>query len=231
VSGAPETPAEVSDHAYFQAIEEKFVELRGAPLLLSPVDWQVASRWHREGVPLELVTRTLEELFARRKERGAKGRISSLRYCVPAVEAAWGDLREMTAPGRRAPAPAFEVAPRLAALAAALAGHESLAARVAALTGEPPAIEETLAELDREMLEGAEAGLSPEIREEVAAAVGKTLASLAARLPAEELEKARERLARQILRRRLGLPVLSLFSPEAEGTARGKERVQEADPK
>jgi hypothetical protein len=216
VSGAPETPAEVSDHAYFQAIEEKFVELRGAPLLLSPVDWQVASHWHREGVPLELVTRTLEELFARRKERGAKGRISSLRYCVPAVEAAWGDLRELTAPGRRAPAPAFEVAPRLAALAAALSGHESLAARVAALAGEPPAIEESLADLDREMLDGAEAGLSDDLRAEIAAAVDKTLASLAARLPAEELEKARERLARQILRRRLGLPVLSLFSPEAE---------------
>ena len=115
-----EAAAEVSDHAYFQAIEEKFVELRGAPLLLSPADWQVASRWHREGVPLELVTRTLEELFARRKERGAKGRISSLRYCVPAVEAAWGDLRELTAPGHRAAAPAFETAPRLAALAAAL---------------------------------------------------------------------------------------------------------------
>jgi hypothetical protein len=219
VSGAPQTPAEVSDHAYFQAIEAKFVELRGAPLLLSPVDWQVASRWHREGVPLELVTRTLEELFARRKERGAKGRISSLRYCVPAVEAAWGDLRELTAPGRRAPAPAFEAEPRLAALAAALAADPALAARIAALAGEPQAIEESLAELDRGMLDRAEAGLTPDLRAEIAAAVGKTLAALAARLPAEELEKARERLSRQILRQRLGLPVLSLFSPEAEGTA------------
>jgi hypothetical protein len=224
VSGDPATAAEVSDHAYFQAIEEKFVELRGAPLLLSPVDWQVASRWHQEGVPLELVTRTLEELFARRKERGAKGRISSLRYCVPAVEAAWGDLRELTAPGRRAQAPAFEAAPRLAALSAAIAalsGHQALAARVAALSApasDPQAIEERLAELDREMLDRAEEGLSAELRAEIAAAVGKTLASLAARLPAEELDKARERLSRQILRRRLGLPVLSLFSPEAETT-------------
>ncbi len=219
MSGDPETAAEVSDHAYFQAIEEKFVELRGAPLLLSPVDWQVASRWHREGVPLELVTRTLEELFARRKERGAKGRISSLRYCVPAVEAAWGDLRELVAPGRRPPAPAFEAAPRLAALASALAADQTLAARVAALTGEPQAIEESLADLDREMLDRAEQALPPDLRAEIAAAVGKTFASLAARLPAEELEKARERLSRQILRRRLGLPVLSLFSPEAEGAA------------
>jgi hypothetical protein len=220
VSGDPETPAEVSDHAYFQAIEEKFVELRGAPLLLSPVDRQVASRWHQEGVPLELVTRTLEELFARRKERGTKGRISSLRYCVPAVEAAWGDLRELTAPGRRAPAPAFETAPRLAALASAVSTDAALAARVAGLVGEPQAIEESLAELDREMLDRAEAELSVDLRAEIAATVGKTLAALAARLPAEELEKARERLSRQILRQRLGLPVLSLFSPEAEPTVR-----------
>src|SRR5436305_4453642 len=107
-------------HAYFQAIEEIFVALRGAPLLLSPADWQVARRWHQEGVPLDLVRSTLEEVFAKRKERGAKGKISSLRYCAPAVEAAWADLRELTAPGHRVPAPDFAGAPRLAALAAAL---------------------------------------------------------------------------------------------------------------
>src|SRR6185295_3536233 len=112
-------PAADSDHAYFQAIEESFVELRGAPLLLSPADWQVARRWHEEGVPLDLVRRTLAEVFARRKERDAKGKISSLRYCAPAVDAAWEEVRELTAPGRRVEAPAFEVPPRLAALAAA----------------------------------------------------------------------------------------------------------------
>ncbi|HSK75349.1 MAG TPA: hypothetical protein VLQ45_02745, partial [Thermoanaerobaculia bacterium] len=55
---------------------------------------------------------------------------------------------------------------------------------------------------------------------DIATAVEKTLASLGGRLPAEELERSRERLARQALRRRLGLPVLSLFSPEAETPAR-----------
>ena len=48
-------------------------------------------------------------------------------------------------------------------------------------------------------------------------AVEKTLASLAGRLPAGELASSRERLVRQTLRRKLGLPVLSLFSPEAQG--------------
>ena len=210
------TEAEDSDHAYFQAVEEIFVELRGSPLLLSPADWQVARRWHREGVPLDLVRSALEEVFAKRKERGAKGKISSLRYCAPAVEAAWADLRELTAPARRAEAPAFEVAPRLAALAASLPERKALAARVTSLSGDPQEVEERLAVLDREMLDQAWGGLDGEARSEVEAAVEKTLASLAGRLTAGELASSRERLVRQTLRRKLGLPVLSLFSPEAQ---------------
>ncbi|HEY4572660.1 MAG TPA: hypothetical protein VIJ26_01810 [Thermoanaerobaculia bacterium] len=211
-----ETEVEEPPHAYFQAIEEIFVQLRGAPLLLSPADWQVARRWHREGVPLDLVRSTLEEVFAKRKERGAKGRISSLRYCAPAVEAAWADLRELTAPARRAEAPAFEVVPRLAALAASLPDRETLAARITSLSGDPQEVEEHLSILDRQMLDQAWEGLDGEARSAVEAAVEKTLASLAGRLPAGELASSRERLVRQTLRRKLGLPVLSLFSPEAQ---------------
>lgn len=211
-----ETEVEEPPHSYFQAIEEIFVELRGAPLLLSPADWQVARRWQREGIPLDLVRSTLEEVFAKRKERGAKGKISSLRYCAPAVEAAWADLRELTAPARRAEAPAFEVAPRLASLAASLPGREALSGRVAQLSGDPQEVEERLATLDREMLDQAWDELDGETRSEVEAAVEKTLASLAGRLPVLELASSRERLVRQTLRRKLGLPVLSLFSPEAQ---------------
>jgi hypothetical protein len=211
-----ETEVEEPPHSYFQAIEEIFVELRGAPLLLSPADWQVARRWQREGIPLDLVRSTLEEVFAKRKERGARGKISSLRYCAPAVEAAWADLRELTAPARRAEAPAFEVAPRLASLAASLPGRDALSGRVAQLSGDPQEVEERLAALDREMLDQAWDGLDGETRSEVEAAVEKTLASLAGRLPAGELASSRERLVRQTLRRKLGLPVLSLFSPEAQ---------------
>jgi hypothetical protein len=202
-----------SDHAYFQAIEEIFVRLRGAPLLLSPADWQVASRWHREGVPLDLIRQALEEVFAKRKERGTKGRISSLRYCAPAVEAAWAELRELTAPGEREAAPALDIPSRLRNLAA-LAPPE-IAPRVAGLHGDAPSVEAALSALDREMLAAAEVSLEPGLRREVDAAVEKTLAALRGRLPAEELERSRERLTYQVLRQRLGLPVLSLFSPEA----------------
>ncbi|HVG06201.1 MAG TPA: hypothetical protein VNM67_00695 [Thermoanaerobaculia bacterium] len=202
------------DHLYFQAVEEIFVRLRGAPLLLSPADWQVASRWHNEGVPLDLIGRVLEEVFAKRQERGTKGKINSLRYCAPAVEAAWADLREMTAPGERTPADPLDIASRLRNLAAAVPA--AFAARVAALHGDAPSVEAALSALDREMLAASAESLAADLREEVEAAVEKTLDALKARLPADELERSRERLTYQVLRQRLGLPVLSLFSPEAQ---------------
>ena len=54
---------------YFRAIEEAFIRLRGAPLLLSPADWQTAKSWHEERIPLELVGRVMEEVFERLRER------------------------------------------------------------------------------------------------------------------------------------------------------------------
>jgi hypothetical protein len=66
------------------------------------------------------------------------------------------------------------------------------------------------------MLDASAGSLAPDLREEVEAAVEKTLAALKGRLPADELERSRERLTWQVLRQRLGLPVLSLFSPEAQ---------------
>jgi hypothetical protein len=215
------------DHAYFQAIEEIFVALRGAPLLLSPADWHVSRRWHQEGIPLDLIRGALQEVFARRKERGAKGKISSLRYCAPAVEAAWAERRELTVPGDRLALPPFDLEARLRSLAAALpetwsgraplAGRLTALAALTALAGDPQAVEEALAGLDREMLAAAAESLDGTARSEVAAAVEKTLAGLRGRLAAGELERSRERLTHQVLRQRLGLPVLSLFSPEAEG--------------
>jgi hypothetical protein len=209
----PPEETEQTDHAWFQAVEEIFVRLRGAPLLLSPADWQVARRWHQDGVPLDLVRQALEQVFEKRRERGTKGKINSLRYCAPAVEAAWAELRELTAPGERGEAPALDIPSRLKNLAAFVPAK--LATKVLGLQGDAPAVEAALSGLDREMLAAAASALDEGLRQEVDAAVEKTLAALRGRLPIEELERSRERLTHQVLRQRLGLPVLSLFSPEA----------------
>jgi hypothetical protein len=216
---------ELDDRSYFTAVEEVFVRLRGTPLLLSPADWHVARRWHREGVPLDLVESALSEVFARRKERGVKGRVSSLRYCAPVVEAAWAHLRELTAPAEResAPAAGLDIPGRLQALAAALpetlAERDAWGERIAALgilSGGSQAVEERLAALDGELLDAVRSGLKGATKRAVQEAVERTLAALAGRIPDDELQRSRDRLELQVVRNRLGLPMLSLFSPEAE---------------
>ncbi len=220
-TGSPEVEDGAEDHAYFRAVEEAFVRLRGAPLLLSPADWQVARRWRHAGVPLEVVRRTLEEVFTRRRERGARGRIQSLRYCAPAVEEAWREIRDLAASGVRGAPAEPDVPARLRALAAALPaeleGRAALVERLTALRGAVPEVEARLAELDEALLTRLEAAFPALEREALAARVDGILGSLAGRIPAAERAGARRRLFRQALRSRLALPILSLFSPEAEG--------------
>src|SRR5260370_29815130 len=83
-------PDGFEDHAYFLAIEDHFVRLRGAPLLLSPADWHAARRWHQQGIPLELVRRAPRQVFARPPPRRAQSRNSRPRYCSPPREGPHG---------------------------------------------------------------------------------------------------------------------------------------------
>ncbi len=114
------TDSSADDHAYFQAIESSFIRWRGAPLLLSPSDWQLARQWHRQGIPLELVLETLEQVFVTRQARGAKGRVQGLRYCAPAVEKAWSARQELMATGERQAPPKLDLTERLHGLAKTL---------------------------------------------------------------------------------------------------------------
>lgn len=208
-------PASADTGGYFRAVEAAFVRLRGAPLLLSPADYQVAARWHREGVPLRLVEATLEDVFARRKERGARGRINSLRYCAPAVDAAWAEVKELQVPTRRAAGAAAPVEERLGSLAealpATLADREAWTARVLALRGAPETVEAELRALDAELLVTAEASLDDGARRRLDAEVAAIVEGLRDRFPDAELTTLREQLRRQRLRRALALPALSLF--------------------
>lgn len=203
---------------YFRAIEDTFIRLRGSPLLLSPEDWRQADEWRLRGVPLELVLAALEQIFARRAERGASSKINSLRYCAPAVEVAWQEVEAMTVAGRRREAPAVDVAARLTALAAALPPAQAdLAARVRSLAGTTSDVERALAVLDEEMMASALADLDDEERSALERRTSVAFEALAGRIEPEEVTDARRRLMRQALRRVRGLPVLSLFSTEAVG--------------
>jgi hypothetical protein len=114
----------------------------------------------------------------------------------------------------------FDMPERLGRLAAALPralpDRGSWVSRITAFEGEPAAIEDLLASLDRELLAAAGAALDPEQQQLVAGAADRALAAVAGRLPPSGLAACREQLCHQAVRDQLGLPVLSLFSPEAE---------------
>lgn len=216
------TDSSAETHAYFQAIETCFIRLRGAPLLLSPADWQIAQEWHRQGIPLELVLETLEEVFASRRARGSKGRVQGLRYCASAVEKAWDEQRELRGTASRRKMPELDRAGRLEELSSG-AGDFALvppeiAERIAGLEGRAEEIEARLAELDREMLESAAQGLAPSVLEEIRESAAQSVSGLRSRLDAAQVTETEERLVREGIRRRLDLPVLSLFGSLHEST-------------
>jgi len=204
---------------YFRAIEDAFIRLRGAPFLLSPGDWRLAQGWYARGVPVELVGAALEEVFARRAERGESGKVQSLRYCAAAVEEAWRTRRELS--GGRAPDDDYrlDVARRLERLAqrlpATLARRGGWRRRIRAAGVEARSAETALAELDRELMDSHLASLEPAVRAALEAEVEASLARLGPELAAAVAAADRERLVRENARRAAGLPLLSLFSPDA----------------
>lgn len=205
------------DQTYFQRIEETFIRLRGAPLLLSPADWRVAQEWRQQGVPLALVLATLEEVFAARAARGGRGRVNSLRYVAPAVEAAWERARELQASGASVePAAGPSTEERLARLADSLPAALPRRARwgdaIRSLEGTPEAVEARLAAVEAELHEALRAALDPATASELEREVDEALSRAGARIAAEERQRLRRQLEGRALRRRFDLPVLSLFT-------------------
>ncbi|MEM9292444.1 MAG: hypothetical protein AAGD01_12250 [Acidobacteriota bacterium] len=121
-----EDPAS-SDRRWFEAVEEVFIRLRGAPLLLSPKDYRIAREWRQQGIPFPVVEEALEEVFRRRRERGSASPISSLSYCAAQVKSTWEQVRELSAPAQRQADQGFQIEDRLGRL------REHLAQRLDAL--------------------------------------------------------------------------------------------------
>lgn len=220
-TAAPE-PGDAADQAYFRELEAAFLALRGTATLLSPEDWHVARDWRRLGIPIDLVVSVMESLFERQRERKSRRGISSLRYFRAAVDAAW-DERSALSAGAGGPHadPGPPARQRLEALARALPlglpGRAELHAAILELDGPLDVVERALAELELGALARLDAGLATAERGELEARVERALAQVPGELAAVELEALRGRLRRQALRSRLGLPVLSLFAPEALG--------------
>jgi hypothetical protein len=204
-----------SAHEYFRAIEETFIRLRGAPLLLSPADWQTARAWREAGIPLRLVERVMEEVFDRLRERDPERRIQGLRYCAAAVEEAWREVRNLGATaGRLEPVP-VDVRRRLAELAAALPDElprrGAVATALAELDGDAEAVEARLQAIEEQYLEQVLAELPEAERQRLHDRVARALDRTRSRLDGGSLERLEGRLRREYTRQHLGLAPLSLF--------------------
>jgi hypothetical protein len=78
---------------YFTEIEECFRKCRGAPTLLSPLDWALIESWKEARIPLEAVLNGIErafEKYARRPRPFQK--INGLAYCTQTVMQAAEEL-------------------------------------------------------------------------------------------------------------------------------------------
>lgn len=221
----PSTDAEIAgsseDQAYFRAIEEAFLRLRGKATLLAAADWQVAREWRHAGIPVALVVETMAALFERQRQKRPRRGISSLAYFRAAVAAAWDDALRLRAGGGLALREnVLSVPDRLRRLAAALPagipGRDDAVSDLLALEGEAAQVEPRIAALDRRLLDRLAATLPPEELAAIEGELDRLLTDHGGRLEPADAEAARARLRDQALRRRWRLPVLSLFSPEAQ---------------
>ena len=205
--------------AYFKQLERWFIELRGAPLQLAPDDYRVAKEWFEKGIPLELVQEEISQIVERSKEKEQDIK-RRLRYYAKAVEHAFDQRSRLHAPGYREDSAPLELEQRLHRLAVAVPEAPwSAGAREAieALSGGAEAIEEKLAELEDDLLARAQQGFDPAEAERFQAELTNALDRLSDRMPGGDMVSARRRLERQILRRFLNLPEMSLFGLEATG--------------
>ena len=217
-----------ADRAYYAAGEAAFVRRRGTPFLLSPKDFSLLKEWRALGVPVEAIEQGIDDAFSRREERSATGRVNSLAYCRDAVLSAW-ERRAETAIGRGAgrageepeggAASALErlreqieaVSARRPDLAGPLDSAARSLSRLAGSEKRSPAIEESLARLDKKLAGALLEALPFPERQALEEKAGKLLEKASARMDPATAERTERALARRGLREKLDLPRLTLL--------------------
>ena len=80
---------------YFQEISQSFLDLRGAPFVLSSRDIMTISTWEETGIPLRIVQEGIRRAFEKYRQRHAGSRkIFSLSFCQAEVERAFAEFRD-----------------------------------------------------------------------------------------------------------------------------------------
>jgi hypothetical protein len=222
---------------YFDRIEAAFGRRRGAPLLLSPLDFEKAVEWYAAGVPPEVVEMGVAAYFERLERRKVHRRHAiclsfAERDILKALEARRAADVGKTAGLPEAPPFRERALPFLQGRAALLRSFasdparrsecpvlcrfaEAAASEIEALAAAEPiketALERALEPLDRELCRLALLDGPPELAEEWRRQALERLGDLAATLEGRSLEQTVERLAAQAALRHWGLKRLSLL--------------------
>jgi len=216
--------------SYYQEVESYFVARRGSPLFISPSEWDLVWRWEQQGIPLAVVKEGIDRVFERPKTLLKPRRLG---YCRQTVEAAFRRSRESSLGGRAggaaredtgAEAHLTELASRLRDLGVRWLDKERELALLLERTADsvrslserageaPEEVERELTALDGKLLAESEAVQATEVREELRREAESSLESYRERMPEKIYRSALESAYRRRLRKRLGLPTLSLYS-------------------
>lgn len=220
-----DSPAESSADDYFLEIESRFAELRETPFVFSSKDWALMKSWRDAEIPLAIVVEAIDQCFTKRRESKRRGTISSLSYCRHAVEELWEERKDLytgresgeqtpDTPQQQLAALAAEIRCAADAVAAPVAERlREVAGQVVDLhAGRTVAeIEAELMEMEQRLLEELEALIPVEDRNRMEEELRDALASLGTS-DAEVVEKSRRAIRKKIVRKRLAVPRLSLFS-------------------
>jgi hypothetical protein len=214
------------DGSYYMEVEAHFVARRGSPLFITPSEWDLVWRWEQLGIPLSVVKEGIDRVFERPRALLKRRRLG---YCRQTVEAAFRRFREARVGERYGAyeenasegsgrARIEEIASRLRQVAADCSAPavaraadevESLSGRA---DGSPGEVEEALAAIDRELVRNCETLLDDAPREELRRDAERTLESYRERMPEKVYQAAVASAFRKRLRKKLGLPTLSLYA-------------------
>jgi hypothetical protein len=225
--------------AYFARVEACFCGQRGAPILLSPLDFEKAIEWYTAGIDAGVVEEGVSLYFRRLDARKTpRRRAICLSFAQDQILKVLAE-RRAAAVGRAAGATAGEgggavrrflesraaaiekflddrgVAEGFPVLSQALAGARVALEELLPRASEPAAaLEAILAPLDLEIASLALLESPPERADGWRKAALERLGPFAGGMEASALRSASERLARQEALRALGLPRLSLLFME-----------------
>jgi len=228
------------EKSFFRAVEDRFCQLRGAAMLLSPRDWALIAAWWDERVPLPLILDSLEEVFAARLRRGdAAADIGSLAYVRAEVQRRFRLHREMVALRRGEEEESTrlrrEIRRHLGGVARRLAlagesardqGHEDLARallvgsaeikavrRLAGETGwNPTSAEERLEQIESEVMDSARGALSTGEREVLQSRARELLSARGLRMTQEAHQITLNSIEQDLLRQQWRIPPIALIA-------------------